>query len=804
MTQLTTRLTILTLFCAFNSLQAQLLEVTPGSQPPYNDLPELIRQHLTGAGVDILNVEFTGDPKAVGYFTGGIQSVGLERGLLMSTGSAGSQSGTFGAIGADQTGVDFASTDHTIHIDDSTLSQLAGGFVNDLNRYRITFRPRGDSIRFRYVFASEEYPEYACSPYNDVFGFFLTGPNPDSTGAYNNFNIALVPGTGLPVAINNLHPANAVYPNCPPLNVQFYINNNQSNIQPVYDGLTQVFVAEAKVIPCALYQMTLAIADVSDGVYDSAVFLEANSFGGEPDIAASYAPGDNVIPENAQADTVSLSFTGIPASLLPLSVRVGGTAQNGVDYEPADSLATITTADTVLYFHFQPIPDGDDEGFETITLTASADSNCFTRTFTLIIADPDSIFKPEEVVFLVGGSATLGVAPTSFSSTTLTFTNDTDVAINPANVLVQSGVDVDGLFATLDDVSLIESVCLNIAHAWVDDLDMFLVAPNHRFVELSTDNGVNGDNYTGTCFSPAATTPINFPGPFAPATAAPFTGTFQPEGEWSDILNTPLNGTWNLYLIDDNNGFAGTLLDWSITFSGANLGNFQYLWSTGDTTAELSVTQAGTYQVTVTNSVSSFEKTFIVLPECPFSNLSLEACPGESVTFDSLVLDETHPSGLVTYEIPGDCDSSVYVSLVFFPPAYDSLLVEIGSDEAYEFGGQFLTQTGDYSLTLTAANGCDSIVYLHLEVTTGTQNLLEQSLHIQPNPVTERVLVSWNASASVSRIRVMDANGRLLVESQPAAHDAQATFETASWLRGVYLMVLEQADGAVLRRLVKL
>lgn len=793
-------------FCAAHTLTSQqtVMSVLPGSQPPYNDLPELIRQHLTGAGVDILNVEFAGAAAAVGYFTDGDLAVGLQRGLLLTTGRANSQAGTFGISGADEIGSEFANTSNGIFDLDPVLSQLVNVALYDLTRYRITFRPQGDSIRFRYVFASEEYPEYACSSYNDVFGFFLDGPQPGSATPYQSLNIALVPGTNLPVAINNLHPANPDFPPCPPFNAQFYNNNNFSDVQPVYDGFTDVFVAEASVVPCAIYQMTLAIADAGDGAYDSAVFLEANSFGGEPDIAASFSPNANIIPENAQADTVSLTFTAIPANLLPLTITIGGTAQNGVDYQWADSSAVVVSPDAVLHFLFQPIPDTLSENFETITLTVSADSSCFTRTFTLFIADPDSTFKPLDTLFLSGGTATLGVATTVLVGQAWTFSNETDVALNATNVLFFSEIQADMPFANLSDLSLLESVCLNIQHDWVGDLSLYLFAPNNRFVELSTGNGANGDNYTATCFSPSATAPINFPGPYAPASAAPFTGTFQPEGEWSDIQFAPLNGTWKLGVIDNAAGFSGVLLDWGITFSGEKIGDFKYLWSTGDTTSELTVTSPGTYMVTVTNAVSKFEKTFVVLPECPFSDIQLSACSGESVVFGTLVLSENNPTGVVMYPLPGDCDSTVHVSVSFFPAAFDSINATIQQGQSYEFGGQMLTQSGDYSIVLTAANGCDSIVYLHLDVTTGTQAPLEQLIKVQPNPAQDKVFVTWDKNLIFNKITIFNTAGNLLFEKQPAPNVAQETIEMRDWPKGIYFMALEGTNGVLLKKLVKL
>ncbi|MCE7926763.1 MAG: hypothetical protein DYG98_27305 [Haliscomenobacteraceae bacterium CHB4] len=797
------RLALPALFCFAGPLQAQQIQmsVTAGSQPPYNDLPELIRQHLTGSGIDILEVEYSGVPEAIGYFTGGDSAVGLHRGLLMTTGHAQS---TNSSIGADEVGNEFASTYNGSVATDPVLAALVNAPLAEIARYHITFRPRGDSIRFRYVFASEEYPEFSCSPYNDVFGFFLSGPGPDGAAPYQNFNIALVPGTNLPVAINNIHPANSVYPNCPPFNVQYYNDNNFSLEQPTYDGLTDVFVAEAAVVPCAVYQMTLSIADAADGVYDSAVFLEANSFEGEPDIAASFAPGANVIPENAQADTISLSFAGLPADLLPLTVTIGGAAQNGIDYQETDSIASVFTADTTLYFLFQPIADAQNEGFETITLTVSADSSCFTRTFMLYLADPDSLFQPEEVVYLVNGSATLDAPPTFLSGTSWTFSNETDVPIAPTNTLVHSETVVNVLFSHLDDIALIESVCLNIQHGWDDDLDIYLFAPNNRFVELSTDNGGNGDNYTGTCFAPTAALPIHFPGPFAPPSAAPFTGVFQPEGQWSDILFTPLNGTWKIGVKDDMDGFSGTLLDWSITFSGKKIGAFKYLWSTGDTTSELIVGQPGTYKVTVSNAVCAFEKTFIVLPECPSSALQLYACPGASVVFDTLVLNENNPSGVIAYDLPGDCDSLVFVSVSFFPPAFDSVSAVIQQGQAYEVGGQTFIQAGDYNIVLTSVNGCDSIVSLHLEVLTGVAAPAEQAVRVQPNPALDKVWIAWDKNLMINRIKVFSSTGNLMFETEILSNAMEATIGTDTWPAGIYLLALETPGVVVLRRLARL
>ena len=85
-------------------------------------------------------------------------------------------------------------------------------------------------------------------------------------------------------------------------------------------------------------------------------------------------------------------------------------------------------------------------------------------------------------------------------------------------------------------------------------------------------NGSNCDNYSNVCFSPGATQPINyvFPWPTCASGLEPgfSNGTFQPEGIWSDLWDGdyPTNGTWQLLVLDESNGFDGEILDWTITF----------------------------------------------------------------------------------------------------------------------------------------------------------------------------------------------------------------------------------------------
>jgi len=122
-----------------------------------------------------------------------------------------------------------------------------------------------------------------------------------------------------------------------------------------------------------------------------------------------------------------------------------------------------------------------------------------------------------------------------------------------------------------DPENQIESVCVNIETTWNNDLELFLESPDGQLLELSTDNGGNSDNYTNTCFVPGAATPIT-------AGTGPFTGEFAPEGDWSVLLNSTINGDWTIVASD---AFGtpfdeGEFVSWSITFASENQINYSW------------------------------------------------------------------------------------------------------------------------------------------------------------------------------------------------------------------------------------
>jgi len=584
--------------CALQRLDAQPLEVT--NAPPITP-QNLITNVFLGEGVEVISVDYFGANKSVGFFKYGIDEVGIERGLVMTTGAAVTQ-GAF-ETGVNSTGNAFASVDNMSAFTDPDLQAIAGGLnIYNVTKYVITFKPIADTLRFRYVFGSEEYPEFACSAYNDIFGFFISGPGITGPYANNAANIALIPGTNLPVRINNVNSGvvggAGNITNCTPPNgslnySQYYNDNNGSNVLPSYDGYTDVFTAEAIVVPCQEYTIKLVICDVSDAAFDSGVFLEAKSFGtGSLNVEATTVSLDGSIAEGCSPGTLTFSLPTPTESDLFIDYQIIGTAQNGVDYEfiPADLF--IPAGDSILTVPIIAIEDGIAEAPETLVLDVQRDV-CNRDTITIFIKDnqlvaPDlgldqSVCAGTEIQL----DGTLNVPVPEPPC----FTNDNDLLITPTNVPRFSDITVGGVLPPILGPGVIRSVCIDsLSHRWIDDLDIYLISPDDQFIELTSDNGGNGGNglamdyYLHTCFTTDAALPINFPGPFAPPSAVPFTGNFLPEGVWSDLWdgnNKSTNGTWRLQLIDDTNSLEGTLHSWTICFNPAYEINYEWTPSTG-------------------------------------------------------------------------------------------------------------------------------------------------------------------------------------------------------------------------------
>jgi subtilisin-like proprotein convertase family protein len=132
--------------------------------------------------------------------------------------------------------------------------------------------------------------------------------------------------------------------------------------------------------------------------------------------------------------------------------------------------------------------------------------------------------------------------------------NSTDVPKAINDLTTVTSTIVVPASGNLTDVN----VGLSITHTYDADLDIFLIHPDGTRVELTTDNGAGGDNFTNTVFDDAAATAVT-------AGVAPFTGSFRPEGLLSTLNGKPAAGTWTLEVTDDASVDTGSLTAWSLT-----------------------------------------------------------------------------------------------------------------------------------------------------------------------------------------------------------------------------------------------
>ncbi len=632
-----------------NHLFAQPMEITDATTPPIT--PEnLISNIFLGDGVEVVDVTFEGDPLSVGYFKNGQNAVGIERGIVMTSGRAtGINCNVPDQTGANCNGGQFASTDNGSSASDADLSAIAAGGLSvfDVAKFTITFIPTSDTLRFKYVFASEEYPEWACSPFNDVFGFFISGPGLSGPYQNNGTNIALIPGTTTPVSINNIHPANGA--GCPPVFSQFYNNNLGTSIQPVYDGYLDVFVAEVVVIPCETYVIKLSLSDVGDPAFDTGVFLEAKSFGtGSLQVETATVSLDGTITEDCATGSITFTHPGPVEDDFLLDYTIIGTAQNGVDYLPIPLDLFIPIGDSSVTIDIVALEDGFDEGMESIGIDIQRDV-CNRDTFWIFIRD-NEILPPD-----LGPDATICTGDSVLLDATLpiplpvppSFTNGQDFVVSH-NGPTYSPIQVAGVQPVTLGPGVIQSVCLNVDHNWVDDVDVFLISPGGQFIELSSDNGSNCDDYNNVCFTPNAVQSIASGFPWQPCTSgvqASFAnGTFAPEGVWSDLWDGdyPTNGIWQLLVIDDQMGFNGTLLDWTITFEPLYQVYYEWTPNTGlscadcpmptatpSTTTTYTVVASDTYGCTVQDSITITANNTRAAP-----NINCSDVTNNSITFN--------------------------------------------------------------------------------------------------------------------------------------------------------------------------
>ena len=277
-----------------------------------------------GGMIDTSTIRFTGNYQALGRFHSG-SDIGFEKGLIISNGrvesaeapnSIGAMSDHFNdydplIISGDPDLLDMYNI-LFVNIPDLNLRDTTIDYTGDAAALEFVYRPFGDYIELKYVFASEEYPSSSVQPSTDVdlTGFNGQGSNSqifdlfaisiEKFGFHNRaFTAPTLPG-GPPfqppepqrwVTVQHINEGNneSYYqpnPNTPPLGLALGTQFDGLTKSPGDLGPLNVFINN--VDPCGRYNVKIVIEDffwtspVPDQLesgfeINSAVFLEEKS-----------------------------------------------------------------------------------------------------------------------------------------------------------------------------------------------------------------------------------------------------------------------------------------------------------------------------------------------------------------------------------------------------------------------------------------------------------------------------------------------------------------------------------------------
>jgi gliding motility-associated-like protein len=407
---------------------------------------ELVNDYLLGAGVTASNITFnglTGDSVyvTVGLFQGMSDVIGFDEGIVMCTDGA------------------FA------HVVDNNGGNSGDNFQNDPDLLQISGQPTllnnaiiefdftvtSDSVKFNYVFASTEYNDYTCSTFNDAFGFFLSGPGLNGTFSADAVNIALVPDSDIPVAINTINSGMPSNPGdeatCEAANAnwvedsQYFVENSGWPFPPgdevQFNGMTTTLVAQEGVECGGLYHIKLAIGNALDQSLDSGVFIEAGSFAAFGEIFAEFSPVFNNGGDVDQEGYDSLVVAGCTSPVIEL-IRPPGATFISIDF-----VLQGNAEEGVDYVIDGEIPDGFPEGVDTVAFAIDMINPNITDTlfFELLIIYETCAGVTDTTILEI---------PIAPPPEILTVTNDVDV-VCPTDSLVIEVTAEGGLLPYIYD-----------------------------------------------------------------------------------------------------------------------------------------------------------------------------------------------------------------------------------------------------------------------------------------------------------------------------------------------------------------
>jgi len=597
---------------SFFSTQAQYIEVDDSYTAQ-----QLVEDVFIGTGnlscIEVTNITFSnyynfgGGQMSYGYFSKGNSDFNLDEGVLLTTGKATSAMGPNNSLLSE-------GPPGNAWPGDTDLEQ-AVGMTNTVNAtvLEFDFVSYTNRISFDYIFASEQYLTSGSSNqcnYTDAFAFLIKRVNVDEP----YMNLAVVPGTSTPVAVNTVRGPGGL---CQPINEEYFEGFNEEEHPINYNGQTVVMTAQTDIVAGELYHIKLVIADQGNNLYDSAVFLKGGSFSsGKIDLGSDrlinngnpICEGENfeINATTPNADTYQWYRDGI---LIPGATAAIYQATETGNYEVNIGFTNATCyliGNIRVEFTQNPVVNN--------TSLIQCEGNGTNTVFNLTLAESTIIQNSNNFTFRYYESFL------NANNSQNNIPNPNYYNINQSNQVVY--VRVENQFG-----------CYSIAEIELSSTNNTLQNPPD--LEACDEDG------DGIAAFPDLSQHLGFVDNQVTISAS---YTFHQTFEDALLLANPLNisnyqgnnnQTIYLRISEDNDrkncygivwfnlivrSFEADLSDEAVflcegqpTIISAPVGFPDYVWTTGETSSSIEISQAGTYTVTITNEFGcNASKTFVV------------------------------------------------------------------------------------------------------------------------------------------------------------------------------------------------
>ncbi len=298
-----------------------------------------LANEIFGAGVTVNSATYTGDRLSAGVYTNGNVSPGVvpgDRGVILSTGRAVDfTNATSGSQANQSTG---RSTDTSGTNNAADFNAAAGAATFDASYLTVNFTPTSSMLSMRFVFASEEYPEYTYGIYQDFVGVWING---------TQVNLTVGDGDVDPNNLNNTS------------NQNLFVDNTSSQFNTEMDGFTVTMTLKMNVNVGVVNTIRIGIADVNDTQYDSSLLIAGDS------LQTSFIANDDTTSVMANS-TATLDVLGNDGTGSSLTItHINGRAV------VAGSTVTLPTGQTVTL-----------NANGTLTILGDADEEVYNFSYT--------------------------------------------------------------------------------------------------------------------------------------------------------------------------------------------------------------------------------------------------------------------------------------------------------------------------------------------------------------------------------------------------------------------------------------